>query len=163
MAVIGAVAAPSGAFAAPSAYDQYVPLTPSASGPTAPGGHGHRGGPGSVPLSSAAATRLQRLSGPDRSVLEAIATSRDLGAPTLGDTGSGRGAASNGSGPTGGSSGAAPGGGGADTRAAPTVPPTSSTLSAAVNAIGHSPALPLTVLAALAGALVAGTLRRRRA
>jgi hypothetical protein len=36
-------------------------------------------------------------------------------------------------------------------------------LSAAADAIGHSPVLPLTLFAALAGALAAGALRRRRA
>src|SRR5205085_2664293 len=90
VAVVGALAAPSTALGAPSGYDQYVPFTPNASGPTAPGGHaGHH--QHSVPLSPGSADTLRRVDPGTASVLRQIATSSDLGAttPLSGSAGSG--------------------------------------------------------------------------
>ncbi|MBV9213722.1 MAG: hypothetical protein JOZ25_08770 [Actinobacteria bacterium] len=161
VAVVGALAVPSAALGATSGYDQYVPFTPNASGPTAPGGHaGHHGKPPSVPLSPGSSNTLRRVDPGTATVLRQIATSSDLGATAplsgasgkSGKPGSKAGAHSN-------TSSAQP--------AAPAAPrgisTTPSAFDGATHAIGTSPVLPLLVVAALGTAILVAGARRRRA
>ena len=98
--------------------------------------------------------------GADRSQLTAIATSHELGAPSSPASSSSSAGASDGSGATG-------SGGTSATLAGHTttsgLPHSSSTLSAASDALGRSPFLPLALFAAVACALAAGIVRRARA
>ena len=68
-----------------SAGDQYVETLPTTKGPRAPGRKGH-----ARKLSHDAASKLQRLGGPDAATLKALATSPALGAPTAHGAGGSR-------------------------------------------------------------------------
>jgi hypothetical protein len=159
VAVVGALAAPSTALGAPSGYDQYVPFTPNASGPTAPGGHaGHHK---SVPLSPGSSSTLRRVDPGTGRVLRQIATSSDLGATApLSGSGSQPGGSQSGAGTTNGKGSSAKGASPAAPRGISTSP---SAFDGATHAIGTSPVLPLLVVAALGTALLLTGARRRRA
>lgn len=153
---------PVAALAAPSSYDQYVPFTPSASGPTAPGGHSHGRGTGSVPLTPAASRRLSRVDPGTRALLQQIATSPALGAvPIQGHLGKPGTAVTPGAGQPGTSAGQSPGS--SKTQSSPSLSTSPSAFDAAGDQLGANPLLPLIIVAALATAVLVAIMRRRRA